>query len=161
MPQLDPTWFVSQLFWLCICFFTMLFIFGKIFAPKINDILAQRQHKIDDYLVKAHQIKEQAEASLKKYQEALAKATIDANTAIEQAQQEMNKFINQKQDDLSKKLNKKIAEGELKINAGKELALAEVKDVAEGLAMDVVNKIGIKEIKAQDIKNALKKVAND
>lgn len=161
MPQLDPAWYPSQLFWLCVCFFTMLFIMGKIFAPRIADILAQRQHKIDDYLVKANQIQEQAEESLKKYHEALAKATEDANAAIELAHKELGEYIAKKQDDLARKLNEKIKDGETQINQEKEKALQEVRGISEELALDIVRKIGLSEIRAQDIKEAISKVAND
>lgn len=161
MPQLDPAWYPSQLFWLCVCFFTMLFIMGKIFTPRIADILAQRQHKIDDYLVKANQIQEQAEESLKKYHEALAKATEDANAAIELAHKELGEYIAKKQDDLTRKLNEKIKDGEAEINREKEKALKEVRGISEELALDIVKKIGLTEIKAQDIKEAISKVAND
>ena len=161
MPQLDPAWYPSQLFWLCVCFFTMLFIMGKIFAPRIADILAQRQHKIDDYLVKANQIQEQAEESLKKYHEALAKATEDANAAIELAHKELGEYIAKKQDDLTRKLNEKIKAGETQINQETETALQEVRGISEELALDIVRKIGLSEIRAQDIKEAISKVAND
>lgn len=161
MPQLDPAWYPSQLFWLCVCFFTMLFIMGKIFAPRIADILAQRQHKIDDYLVKANQIQEQAEESLKKYHEALAKATEDANAAIELAHKELGEYIAKKQDDLTRKLNEKIKDGETQINQEKGKALQEVRGISEELALDIVRKIGLSEIRAQDIKEAISKVAND
>lgn len=161
MPQLDPTWYVSQLFWLCVCFFTMLFIMGKIIAPRIADILAQRQRKIDDYLVKAHQIKEQAEESLQKYHEALAKATAEADDALAQTHRELADYISKKQDDLAKKLNAKISEGEAQINAQKELALKEVYKIAEVLAVDVVEKMGLKQISSQNLKDSLKKIAND
>lgn len=161
MPQLDPTWYVSQLFWLCVCFFTMLFIMGKIIAPRIADILAQRQRKIDDYLVKAHQIKEQAEESLQKYHEALAKATAEADDALVQTHRELADYISKKQDDLAKKLNAKISEGEAQINAQKEQALKEVYKIAEVLAVDVVEKMGLKQISSQNLKDSLKKIAND
>ena len=161
MPQLDPTWYVSQLFWLCVCFFTMLFIMGKIIAPRIADILAQRQRKIDDYLVKAYQIKEQAEESLQKYHEALAKATAEADDALAQTHRELADYISKKQDDLAKKLNAKISEGEAQINAQKEQALKEVYKIAEVLAVDVVEKMGLKQISSQNLKDSLKKIAND
>lgn len=161
MPQLDPTWFVSQLFWLCICFFSMLFIMSKFFVPKIADILAQRQHKIDDYLNKAAQIKEQAEESLAKYNQALSDATQQANNSLAQTRKELEDFINKKQDDLSIKLNAKIKEGEAQITKSKESALKEVRLVAEDLALDVVTKISLNDIKPQDIKSAIAKVAND
>lgn len=161
MPQLDPTWYVSQLFWLCVCFFTMLFIMGKIIAPRIADILAQRQRKIDDYLVKAHQIKEQAEESLRKYHEALAKATAEADDVLTQTHRELADYIGKKQEDLAKKLNVKISEGEAQIKAQKEQALKEVYDIAEVLAVDVVKKMGLKQISSQNLKDSLKKIAND
>lgn len=161
MPQLDPTWYASQLFWLCICFFAMLFIMSKIFAPRIAQILALRQRKIDDYLVKAHQIKEQAEESLQKYQQALSQATEDANKSLEKTHQELNDYIAKKQSDLADKLNKKIAEGEEKINQSKKESLKQIRAMAEDLALDITKKIGLGDIKAEDIKNAVNKAAND
>ena len=53
MPQLDTSTFTSQLFWLVVCFFSMMFIMSKFIIPKIADIMEQRQRKIDGYLNKA------------------------------------------------------------------------------------------------------------
>lgn len=161
MPQLDPTWFVSQLFWLCVSFFTMLAVMAKFFIPRIAEILAQRQHKIDSYLVKAHETKEKAEEALKKYQDALAQANLEADEALENTRQELREFIETRQNELQKSLNKKIAEGEKKIAQSKEEALKQVQEMSEELALDVVKKIGLNGIDAKDIKNILKKIAND
>ena len=60
MPQLDTSTFTSQLFWLVVCFFSMMFIMSKFIIPKIADIMEQRQRKIDGYLNKAADLKEQA-----------------------------------------------------------------------------------------------------
>lgn len=57
MPQLDTSTFTSQLFWLIVCFFSMLFIMSRFIVPRIADILEQRQRKIDGYLNKAHNIR--------------------------------------------------------------------------------------------------------
>lgn len=65
MPQLDTSTFTSQLFWLIVCFFSMLFIMSRFIVPRIADILEQRQRKIDGYLNKAHNIRLEAEESLK------------------------------------------------------------------------------------------------
>lgn len=161
MPQLDPTWFVSQLFWLCVSFFTMLTVMAKFFIPRIAEILSQRQHKIDSYLVKAHETKEKAEEALKKYQDALAQANQEAGEALENTRQELKLFIENQQNELQDSLNKKIAEGEKKINKSKEEALKQVREMSEELALDVVKKIGLGSIKSKDIKNIMKKIAND
>lgn len=156
MPQLDTSTFASQLFWLCICFFTMLFIMSKIIIPKIADILEQRQRKIDSYLNKAYQIKLQAEEALKKYQDALTDATQKANASLAETQNELNKLVEKKQQDLDLRLHKKIMEGEAEIEQSREDALNKVKSISEELALEIIKKIGIDGINKTDIKNAIK-----
>jgi len=46
MPQLDKVSYLSQFFWLTICFFSFYFVLGKIYLPKINRILKARAIKI-------------------------------------------------------------------------------------------------------------------
>ena len=158
MPQLDTSTFTSQLFWLVVCFFSMMFIMSKFIIPKIADIMEQRQRKIDGYLNKAADLKEQAE--LRKYQNALAAATEKADKSLADTKDEMNRLISDKQSELEARLQKKIKEGEKEINAGKEEALKQIKAVSEDLALDVIKKIGISGIKASDIKAAIKDLEN-
>lgn len=158
MPQLDSSTFTSQLFWLVVCFFSMLYIMSHFIVPRIADILEQRQRKIDSYLNKAHNIRLEAEESLKKYQDALAEATAKANQSLTETQAEMNAYIQAKQDTLATKLQKKIASGEAEIAKSKEEALTRVKDMSEELAQVIVAKIGLNSITAKEIKEAVKTV---
>ena len=160
MPQLDTSSFTSQLFWLVVCFFSMMFIMSKFIIPKIADIMEQRQRKIDSYLNKAANFKQQAETALQKYRDALANATAEADKSLADTKDEMNKLINAKQGELETRLQKKIKDGEKEINAGKEDALKQIKSVSEELALDVIKKIGITGINASDIKNAIKDLDN-
>lgn len=161
MPQLDTSTFTSQLFWLCICFFSMLFIMSKFIVPKIADILEQRQRKIDSYLNKAHTIKVEAEESLKKYQDALSDATSKANEALAKTQNELNSYMQAKQEELSAVLQKKISAGEAEINKDKEEALTKIRDISEELAEAVLAKIGLNTIGSQKIKDAIKTIKVD
>ncbi len=158
MPQLDVSTFTSQLFWLLICFFSMMFIMSKFIIPKIADIMEQRQRKIDGYLNKASQFKQEAEATLKKYQDALAQATAKANKSLSDTKEEMNQLITQRQTELEASLQKKIKDGEKEINQEKEKALKEVKAISEKLSLEVIKKIGITTIQASDIKATIKEL---
>ncbi len=158
MPQLDITTYTSQLFWLCICFFSMYFIMAKIIIPRIADIIDQRQSKIDDYINKAMEIKKQAEESLEKYQNALAQATSEADKSLNKTQEELNALIAKRQEELDKKLREKITSSEAQINKSKEQALQQLHEISENLALEIVKKIGLTEIKPQNIKAAIKKV---
>ena len=131
MPQLDSSTFTSQIFWLVICFFSMMFIMSKFIIPKIAEVIERRQRKIDGYLNKATHFKQEAEAALQKYQEALAKATAQADKSLQDTKEEMNQLITERQNELSEALQKKIKEGEVEINSEKEKALKEVKNVSE------------------------------
>ena len=46
MPQLDPTYWVSQVFWLTIIFSTIYFLIAKIFVPKIKANIDARENQI-------------------------------------------------------------------------------------------------------------------
>ena len=157
MPQLDISSYPSQLFWLCVCFFSMYFIMAKLILPKIADIIDQRQRKIDDFIDNAAKIKAKAEKSLDKYQTALSKATQEADKSLSRTQEELNALISQKQEELEAELKNKIKASEEEINQGKEAALKEVQNISARIALELIGKLGIPDIKEAEIKTALKK----
>ena len=50
MPQLDPTYWFSQAFWLILIFSLLYISIAKFFIPKIKDNLEDRENKIKDDL---------------------------------------------------------------------------------------------------------------
>ena len=67
MPQLDPEYWPSQIFWLVIIFITIYILISKIFIPKIKGSIDMREDKIRKDLEEAKTFKEQAELKLKEY----------------------------------------------------------------------------------------------
>ena len=159
MPQLDPSSYASQIFWLLICFFSLMFIMSKFIIPKIADIRQQRENKIDTYLHKAEQLQQKTEAAIKKYQTALDNATEEANKTLQAAKEDLNKTISKKQADLDKKLQAQIKAGEAEINAGKEKALKQIKSLSVDLAEEILNKLDVANIKTSDIKTIIDREA--
>ena len=122
MPQFDSVWFVSQLFWLCVCFFGFWFVMAKMILPKIVQTMNQRQNKIESYLQQANELKEQAENSMKKYDQAMKDSSAKANKILEKTKKELSELINDKQSQLDEKLAINLKSGEDKINkAHKEM----------------------------------------
>lgn len=161
MPQLNPEWYASQLFWLVVCFFTLYYIMSRFIAPSIADILAKRQNKIDEYLNKATETKRRAEEALQKYHAALNEATKEANEALERTKKELDAQIVAKQNAMTLKLRKKVEEGEDKIRQSKEVAMDKVCDISEDLAKDIVKKIGLSGVANENFKTAIRKLAKD
>lgn len=155
MPQLDFSVFPSQFFWLTICFFSLLFIMSKFIIPKTGEMINLRKEKIDSELDKAAALKEQVEKGIARYEQALREANQKASVALQKTKDELNDTVNRKQSDLAARLSVEVAEGEKKIAAAKAKAMQKVEDMAAGLAVDVLNKIGLSGIKEDVAKRAL------
>ena len=74
MPQLDPSTFGTQLFWLGICFVALYGVMALIVLPRISSTLQARASQLDDDLAEAEALREKAETALAAYEEALAEA---------------------------------------------------------------------------------------
>ena len=67
MPQLDPTYWPSQAFWLILIFAILYFSISKFYLPKIKNNLDNRDSKIKEDLDNANKFKEESEKKLKEY----------------------------------------------------------------------------------------------
>lgn len=134
MPQFDPTYFASQLFWLYVSF-TLLLILLSVFAlPKIGAVLEDRQKRIDGNLDKAAQFKSEAEAAIATYEKALANSRAEAQKILQQGANAIAEQAEARQKALGEKLGAQIKAGETRIHAAKEQALGDIRQVAAELA---------------------------
>jgi len=67
MPQLDPTYWASQAFWLILIFTALYLALANLFIPKIKSSIDNRENKIKDDLDEAQKLKNLAEQKLKEY----------------------------------------------------------------------------------------------
>lgn len=128
---------------------------SKIFIPKISNILAHRQRKIDDYLVKANDLKEQAAASLQKYQTALEQAKKEANASIDVSKKEMKEYVEKKQNELAEKLNAKLVDGEAQLLASQKKVLNDIKKLSQDLVTEILPKVGAKSVSAHVVEKTV------
>ena len=154
MPQLDFSVFPSQLFWLCISFFTMLFLMSKLIIPKIAEMINLRKEKIDDYLDSAADFKARSEQALENYHRALKEATDEANLSLQKTKQEMRNLIERKQTELNEEFSRQIKEGEQLIRDNKAKAMKQVDTMTEELAAEIIRKLGFNLSKAEISKAA-------
>ena len=71
MPQLDPTYWASQAFWLIIVFTILYISIAKFYLPKIKNNLDNRENKIKEDLDSANQFKDLSELKFKEYEKIL------------------------------------------------------------------------------------------
>lgn len=97
MPQFDPSTFLSQVFWLLVCFSILVGVFVFVFVPRMNALLEIRSKKIHQDLERAKALNEQIEGLLKaredriQFVEEKADAIIRA-TLVEMADKKKRQF---------------------------------------------------------------------
>ena len=68
MPQLDPEFWFSQIFWLVLTFGILYLVLSKFILPKISDNLETRKSQILDNLELAEKQRNDSEAKLKEFE---------------------------------------------------------------------------------------------
>ncbi len=154
MPQLDPSTYVSQIFWLLVSFFSLWLVMSWFIVPKIEDVLKQRRQKIDDFVKKAEKINKQALSSLDKYHKALDKAKNSAEAAIAKNRQELDDTIAEKKAEIEEALAKKIADSEHMLAKQKQETLEAIEHISQTLADSIVAKLDVKKTKSKTNKKS-------
>ena len=71
MPQLNPEFFVSQIFWLVLTFSFLLLFLWKVSLPRIGSVLEKRENKINNDIETAKQLQIEAEEIQKQIEQKL------------------------------------------------------------------------------------------
>jgi F-type H+-transporting ATPase subunit b len=141
MPQLDPSTYASQIFWLLVTFIPMFLILWRVALPKIGDILQTRQRRIDEDLERATALKDEAEEVLAEYQKALADAQAEAQALHRKAQEEMAAVAAERQAELGTRLAERTAEAETRIAEARKAALADLRSMAVEVASAATSRL--------------------
>lgn len=138
MPQLDPSSFSSQLFWLTVFFVLLYVMLAKFLLPGVQSVLALRERTLDGDLGSAAKLKEQAEAVKQQYEAALADARKQSQLALSEAQAGINAETAKRQADIDAAMARKAAESETAIQKARQGAMEKLTPVASDIAAQVV-----------------------
>ena len=141
MPQLDPTTFATQIFWLVITFGALYAILSRVALPRVADILAARRKKIDGDLDAAATLKSEAESVLKAYEKAMADARAQAQATLRQAAEDLAADAATKNAALSERLNREIKAAEERIAAAKNRAVDQISEIAGAAAVQATARL--------------------
>lgn len=142
MPQFEPTWFASQIFWLLIVFYVFYRVLKARVIPNVASVLADRDARIQGDLELAQRRRDELEAMRTAYEADLAKARADAQAELAAAQARMAEQQAAALEEVGKELSAQAAEAEKRIAAEKASALADIRSVAIDVASAAVGRIG-------------------
>ena len=156
MPQLNPEFFVTQLFWLVVTFSFLLVFLWRISLPRIGNVLEKRERKISEDLTTAKELQNEAETIQDTIESQIKKARTDASEMIksasvtfqDKAQIELSKF--------DKELDAKIEQSSAAIEKSKNDSVLQIENQINEITKLTLSKVAAFDVSDDEIKNAVK-----
>ena len=141
MPQLDPSLFATQLFWLALTLVPLYLVLWKVALPRVGDVRAMRSERIKDDLKKAEALKAEAEAALAEYQAVIAQATQKAQDALREAAREASEDAARQREALSVRLTAEADAAQARIEAETKRVIDDIGGIATELAQTAARRL--------------------
>jgi F-type H+-transporting ATPase subunit b len=141
MPQLNPEFWISQIFWLTLTFGILYVVLSKLILPKISDNLESRKSQILENIEAAEKQREDSETKLKEYEEIISKSKLEAKTIFNQAREKALKDINAKKEVINKQIDDEIIKIEQEIKALHDSAPNKINKIAIETSSELIQKL--------------------
>ena len=141
MPQLNPEFWISQIFWLTLTFGILYLVLSKFILPKISDNLESRKSKILENIEAADKQRESSETKLKEYEEIITKSKLEAKNIFYQVREKALKDINSKKEVLDKQIDEEIAKAEKEIKSLQSGAADKINKIAIDTSSELIQKL--------------------
>ena len=152
MPQLDPTYWASQAFWLILVFAILYISISKFYLPKIKDNLDNRKNKIKEDLENANKFKDQSEAKGKEYESILEKAKKEVLKIHFESKSILDKDIKSKKESMEKEIEKEILKAQKEILELKKNSISSIQNISESIASNIIENISGDKLNESSIK---------
>lgn len=141
MPQLDPTTFVSQLFWLGVCFLALYFIMSYIAVPRISRTLEKREAANLEKINAASTFRERAEDLLAEYEKIIEEARAQAHDKTKQSADAVLSEIEEKKKHFLEKVNDRLHLGEQELYRARVKAEKDIQPLSQEIAAFLLGKL--------------------
>ena len=141
MPQLNPEFWISQIFWLTLIFGALYVLLSKFILPKISNNLETRKSQIVENIESAEKQRKESDQKIKDYENIINEAKIEAKNIFNQAREKILKDINNKKESLKKEIDQEIKKAETEILELKNKSPEKINKIAIETSADLIKKI--------------------
>ena len=141
MPQLNPEFWISQIFWLTLTFGILYIVLSKLILPKISANLELRKSQIQDNIEAAEKQRKDSESKLKEYDDIIFKSKLEAKNIFKDSREKVIKDINNKKETLENQINEEIKKAEKEIEVVKKSAPEKINKIAIEMSSELVKKL--------------------
>ena len=151
MPQLDPEFWVSQIFWLIITFGILFIVLSKFILPKISNNLETRKSQILENIETADKQREESEKKIKEFDKIILDSKNKAKNFFTDARNKVLNDISKKKDALEKDINSEINAAEEEIDQLKKSSHDKITKIAIETSSDLVKQLIGEEVNKSSI----------
>ena len=159
MPQLDPTYWASQAFWLILVFTILYVSIAKFYLPKIKNNLDNRENRIKDDLDDANKYNELSESKLKEYEKIMEDAKKKVIKIHVESKNALDKDIQNKKETIEKEIEKEIIKAQKEISDLKKNSISDIQTISENITSNIIETISGDKLNESSIKAAVEDIS--
>ena len=159
MPQLDPTYWASQAFWLILVFTILYISIAKFYLPKIKNNLDDRDNKIKEDLDAANKFKDLSELKLKEYEKILENSKKEVTKIYFDSKSKLDKDIQAKKDVMEKEIVIEITKAQEQIVELKKNSISDIQNISKDIASNIIENISGDKLNESSIKAAVEDIS--
>ena len=141
MPQLNPEFWISQIFWLTLIFGFLYVLLSKLILPKISYNLEARKSQITENIETAEKQREESDQKLKDYENIINNAKNEAKNIFNQTREKILRDINNKKNNLAHEIGEEIKKAEKEILDLKIKSPEKINKIAIETSADLIKQI--------------------
>ena len=157
MPQLNPEFWISQIFWLTLTFGILYLVLSKLVLPKISANLELRKSQIQENIEAAEKQRESSDNKIKEYDKIILKSKVEAKNIFKNTREKVIQDINAKKDILDKQIGEEVKKAEQEIAILKKSAPEKINKIAIETSSELLKKL----IGAEVNNSSISAIVND
>ena len=151
MPQLNPEFWISQIFWLTLTFGIMYIVLSKLILPKISANLELRKSQIQENIEAADKQRKDSDTKLKEYEDIILKSKLEAKNLFKETREKALESISSKREILEKQIDEEIKKAEQEINDLKKTAPEKINKIAIETSSEILKNLIGTEVNSSSI----------
>ena len=159
MPQLDPTYWASQAFWLILVFTILYISIAKFYLPKIKSNLDNRENKIKEDLDSANKFKDQSELKFKEYEKILENSKKEVIKIHLDSKKKLDKDMQAKKDIIEKEIENELTKTQKEIAELKKNSISDIQNISRDLTSNIIENISGDKLNESSIKAAVEDIS--
>ncbi len=158
MPQFDPTYIYSQVFWLIVSFTILYLLMSRLIIPRVSTALEERVMTVEKDIEQARKIREEAESILEKYKTGIAETVKQSQKIMQESYEKSIVKAEEKKKDIQAELEVVVAQAEAEIGELKAQLIKDIEKSEVELVQSIIKTIPGVSATQKEIDSALNKV---